>query len=364
MNSKRKRLYGDLIGGVLVGLTILGVVSYTGYHVTHTVQADARLASLPLPVQTVPATVRLLHETIGASGTIQPSMPVTLTARVVSKVVKVPVDLGAVVKRGDLLVQMDRRLFLADLESARASYYHAQKQLERMEALMHRNFASEVDLEKARTDAAVAHDAVVRAELDLANTRIVSPVPAVVLQRDINPGEYTKLNQTLIQLGVIDPVMMVARVPEDKIGAVYLGMKAVVGTDAFPGVKFDGSVVKIDSRINDSTRTFGVYIKLDNSKLQLKKGITGYSRLEGNRMALAIPSTAVMNPVGDEAAVFVITKDKRAHLREIRPGLTVSGMTEVFSGLDEGDQVATVGQFDLRDNDLVSDNHFGPWNKH
>src|SRR5512146_1014907 len=162
MSSKTKRLYTDLIGGVLLGLITVGILSYTGYHVTHTVQADARLVSLPLPVQTVPATVRVLHETIGASGTIQPSMPVTLTARVVSKVVKVPVDLGAVVKRGDLLVEMDRKLFRADLESARAIYYHATRQVQRMEALMRRHFASEVDLEKARTDAAAAHDAVVR----------------------------------------------------------------------------------------------------------------------------------------------------------------------------------------------------------
>jgi membrane fusion protein, multidrug efflux system len=363
MSKERKTRYSDLVGGLLLGLVTVGVLSYTAYYLTHTVQADARLVSLPLPVQTVRASVRTLHETIGASGSIQPSMPVTLTAKVVSRVIKVPVDLGAVVKPGDLLVQMDRKLFEADLESARASYYHAQKQLQRMDALMLRHYASEVDLEKARTDAAAARDAMVRAEIDLANTRIVSPVTAVVLEREVNPGEITRLDQNLIQLGVIDPVMMVAQVSEDKIGAVYLGMKAVVGTDAFPGRSFDGSVVKIDSRINDSTRSFAVYIQLANSDLQLKKGVTGYSRLEGKRMVLAIPSTAIMNPVGDRATVFVITKDKRAHMREIRQGLAVAGMTEIFGGLEEGDEVITVGQFNLHDNDVVSENHFAPWNK-
>jgi hypothetical protein len=70
-----------------------------------------------------------------------------------------------------------------------------------------------------------------------------------------------------------------------------------------------------------------------------------------------------MNPVGDRATVFVVTKDNKAHLREIRRGLMVEGFTEVFGGLQEGDQVATVGQFGLRDNDLVNANHFAPWNK-
>jgi RND family efflux transporter MFP subunit len=258
---------------------------------------------------------------------------------------------------------MDRQLFEAKLETARAAYDHAHRQLLRMQALMERSFASAVDIEKARTDEAAARDAVVLAQIDLANTRIVSPVPAVVLEREINPGEVTKLDQNLIQLGMLDPVMMVAEVSEDRLGSVYLGMQGEIGTDAFPGVNFTGTVVKIDFRVNEATRTFAVYIRLTNHDLQLKKGVTGYSRLESTRMALAVPSTAIMNPVGDRATVFIVTKDNKAHLREIRRGLMVEGLTEVFGGLEEGEQVATVGQFGLRDNDLVNANHFAPWNK-
>jgi membrane fusion protein, multidrug efflux system len=363
MSKDAKRGYGDLILGSVLGVVVAAALTFTAYRVTHTVQADARLVDLPLPVQTVPATVKVLHETIGAGGTIQPSMPVTLTAKVVSRVLKVPVDLGAIVRPGDLLVQMDRQLFEANLETARAAYDHAHRQFLRMQALMERSFASAVDIEKARTDEAAARDALVLAQIDLANSRIVSPVPAVVIEREINPGEITKLDQNLIQLGMLDPVMMVAEVSEDKLGSVYMGMQAEIGTDACPGVTFTGTVVKIDFRVNEATRTFAVYIRLTNHDLQLKKGVTGYSRLESTRMALAVPSTAIMNPVGDRATVFVITKDNKAHLREIRRGLMVEGFTEVFGGLQEGDEVATVGQFGLRDNDLVNANHFAPWNK-
>src|SRR3984893_4436458 len=363
MSKDAKIRYGDLILGSVLGVVVAAALTFTAYRVTHTVQADARLVDLPLPVQTVPATVKVLHETIGAGGTIQPSMPVTLTAKVVSRVLKVPVDLGAIVRPGDLLVQMDRQLFEANLETARAAYDHAHRQFLRMQALMERSFASAVDIEKARTDEAAARDALVLAQIDLANTRIVSPVPAVVLEREINPGEVTKLDQNLIQLGMLDPVMMVAEVSEDKLGSVYLGMQAEIGTDAFPGENFTGTVVKIDFRVNEATRTFAVYIRLTNHDLQLKKGVTGYARLESTRMALAVPSTAIMNPVGDRATVFVVTKDNKAHLRELRRGLMVEGFTEVFGGLQEGEQVATVGQFGLRDNDLVNANQFAPWNK-
>lgn len=184
-----------------------------------------------------------------------------------------------------------------------------------------------------------------------------------MLERAVNPGEITRLDQQLIELGVLDPVMMVAQVPEDKIGAIYLGMKGVVATDAFPGVDFTGTVAKIDSRVNDATRTFAVYIQLANHALLLKKGVTGYARLESTKMALAVPATAVMNPLGERASVFIVGDDKRAHLRIIRPGMAVDGLIEVLGGLDEHQQVVTAGQYELRDNDPVSVNRFAPWNK-
>ncbi len=363
MSEGNNRRLRDLAVGLLLGAIVAVALIYSGYYFTHKAPKEARLTKLPVSVQTVPVAVKVLRATIGASGTIQPSMPVMMTAKVVSRVLKVPVDLGSVVKPGDLLVEMDQRLFKTNLEAARVNHDHARNQLHRMQALMRRNFASAVDLEKARTEEAQARDAIVRAEINLANTRILSPVPAVVLEREINPGEITKVDQNLIQLGVLDPVLMVAQVSEDKIGAVYLGMRGVVGTDAFPGVNFTGSVTKIDSLVNAATRTFGAYAQLANHDLRLKKGVTGYARFESTRMALAIPNSAVMNPVGDRATVFVVGDDKKAHRHEIRQGLTVEGMTEVLGGLNEGNQVVVAGQTDLHDNESVSVNQFAPWNK-
>jgi membrane fusion protein, multidrug efflux system len=232
----------NFIGGLLVVGIVAAAIAYTAYYLLHTVQKDARLAGLPIPVQTVPTSVKLLHETIGASGTIQNSVPATLTAKVVSRVLKVPVGLGVVVRAGDLLVQMDPSLLEANLETARTNYDHAKHQLQRMMDLLRKNYGAAVDVEEARTAEAAGRDAVIRAEIDLSNTRVVSPVPGVVLERQINPGEVTKLQQELIRLGVLDPVMMVAQVAEDKIDEVYLGMKGIVATDAFPGVNFTGAV--------------------------------------------------------------------------------------------------------------------------
>jgi membrane fusion protein, multidrug efflux system len=360
---KKRRYRALTIAVFVVGLIAAIVATYAADHVVHTASKDARLAGVPLPVQTVPAQIDALHATVGGSGMVEPSMPVNLSAAVTSRVVKVLVDLGTTVRPGNTLVELDRRLFEAKLGAARAEYDYAENQLERAEALMERQFGAEVDLEKARSREAMAREALVQSEIDLENTRVISPVAGIVLDRNINPGENTKPGQPLIQLGVLEPAMMVAQIPEDRIGDVYLGMKARVGTDAFPGLALSGTVRKIDFKINEATRTFGVFVQLDDPSVKLRKGVTGYSTLESTRMALSVPDTAVMNPVGDRAAIFVVDKNNTAHMRMIRRGFSLGGRTEVLDGLDEGESVVTVGQFDLRDNDRVSANRFAPWNQ-
>jgi cobalt-zinc-cadmium efflux system membrane fusion protein len=156
---------------------------------------------------------------------------------------------------------------------------------------------------------------------------------------------------------------MQAAVSEDNIGYVYIGMPGSVGTDAFPGETFHGTVTKIDSVVQDNTRTFGAYVSLPNHDLRLKTGITGFARLYSDRIGLAVPSTAIINPVGDRASLFVLDDHGAAHLREVRCGLAANGFTEILAGLREGEQVVTVGQLYLRDNDKVQANTFAPWNK-
>jgi RND family efflux transporter MFP subunit len=232
-----------------------------------------------------------------------------------------------------------------------------------MLTMQKKGFASAIEVENARTADAAAKEALVEAEFNLTNTRITSPASAIVLQRNVNPGEITAVGTPAFKLGIIEPVYMVAQVSQEKIGSVHIGMQADVSTDGFPGVIFTGHVVKIDGNVNDVTRTFGVYISIANSDLRLIPGITGYTRLKSEQMALAVPSTAVLNPVGDRAIVFLVDKDNRAHIREVRRGLMAGGMTELIDGVQEGEQVVTVGQQELRDNDRVSANQSAPWNK-
>jgi membrane fusion protein (multidrug efflux system) len=281
---------------------------------------------------------------------------------VTSKVTSVPVDLGDVVRKGDLLAALDDRVFVAGVEAAKVASDHADKQVVRMETLEDRGYGAASDTELARNVATAAAQVVVQSQIDLENTKIVAPVGSVILTRTVNPGEVTNMQEEVFELGPIEQVYMVAEVPTDKTGFVTLGMAAEVSIDSFPGEIFKGEVVKMDAVASATTRTFSAYIRIKNPGLRLKPGVTGYARLERSHSTLAVPSVAILNPVGDRATLFVVDGAGRARIREVRPGLMADGMTEILDGLQEGEKVVTVGQLELHEGDRVAINRAGPWN--
>jgi membrane fusion protein, multidrug efflux system len=352
-----------VVWAIAIGTIVLPVLGVTAYHILQTTQADARALGLPIPVQTIPAKVEALDEIVGGSGIAQASQPVNINAKIVARVLRVPVEVGAVVHPGDLLVEFDPELYQSNYESEQLGYQHFHNELKRTESLARQAFSSPEDLENARVAEARARVALVSAKIDLENTRILSPVSAVVLSRSINPGEMSHIDESCVQLGVIDPFLMEVAVSEDKIGYVYEGMDAEVETDAFPGETFKGQVTRIDAAVDVMTRTFGVYVQIPNHDLRLKKGVTGYARLKSRRTALVVPSTAVIDLNGDRSMVYVIDASRHVHVREIRGGISALGMTEITRGLREGEEVVSVGQAGLRDNDEVLLNRNAPWNK-
>jgi RND family efflux transporter MFP subunit len=340
----------------------MGIVAWMAVHLVKTDQVDARRIGLPIPVEVLPVGVHPLRMSIGASGTISALNTITITARDTSKVTSVPVDLGDIVRAGDLLAQLDDRIFVAGVNSAKATSDHADKQLVRLRTLEQRGYGAAADTEIARQAAVAAKQVVVQSQIDLGNTKIVAPVSSVVLTRSVNPGEITSVGEEVFQLGPIDRVYMVAAVPTDKTGFVTDGMEASVSIDSFPGQIFKGQVVKIDAVASVVTRTFNAYIRIDNPDLKLRPGVTGYARLERAHSALAVPSVAILNPVGDKATLYVVDNQNHARIREVRPGLMADGMTEILDGLQEGEKVVTVGQLELHDGDQVVVNRSGPWN--
>jgi len=149
-----------------------------------------------------------------------------------------------------------------------------------------------------------------------------SPLDGIVLERLVNPNEFTKPGQVIMKLGVLNTVLMAAKITEEKMHSVQLGLPAETTFPAFPSEVFKGTVAKIDPNIDPITRTFTTYVKIENPDFRLKPGLSGFARI-------------------------------RRTAKKVHPGIVVDAMTEITNGLKEGEKVVTVGQFYLKENDKV-----------
>src|SRR2546430_13847713 len=145
------------------------------------------------------------------------------------------------------------------------------RQVERYTALAKQNMGTPLDLEKAQIALADAQEELAKAtmglreaEIALERVRMKSPIDGVVLERLVNPDEITHNDQIVMRLGAIDTVLMAAKVTEEKIHSVQLGLPAEITFPAFPAETFQGNVFKIDPNIDPVTRTFTVFIQIEN----------------------------------------------------------------------------------------------------
>jgi RND family efflux transporter MFP subunit len=362
--TKRPRWIVLVVICFLVGLLVFRTV----LHMINTDATKARVVHAPAPVETVPVRRQTLHDVIGGSGTIEQSNTVLLTTQIIARVLEIPVKIGDIVKRGDLLARWDDRLIQATLEANRQFVDTSnikikiqKRQVDRYTDLEKHHMGTPLDLEKAEIALADAREELAKAtlglrqaEIQLENVEVRSPINAIVLERLVNPGETTHNDQVPLKLGDIETVLMAAKITEEKIHSVQVGLPAEISFPAFPTETFQGKVFKIDPNIDPVTRTFTSYIEVNNPNFRLKPGLSGFARIHRTvKDVPAVPSVAIINPSGDQASVFVVDNSGHANVRKVRLGAVVNAMTEVTAGLKEGEKVVTVGQLYLQENDKV-----------
>src|SRR5438067_5378873 len=353
----------------LVVCCLLGLLVFvTVLHMIGTDTGKARLVHAASPVETVQVRRQTLEEVIGGSGTVEQFNTVLLTTQISARVLEVPVWVGDIVKKGDLLVRWDDRLIQATLdanrqfvETSNIKIKNETRQVERYTALEKQHMGTPLDLEKAEIALADAYEKMPKATMGLREAEIAiervqmrAPIEGIVLERLVNPDETTHNDQYVIKLGALETVLKSGKITEEKVHSLQLGLPAEVTFPAFPAETFQGNVFKVDPNIDPVTRTFTAYVQITNRDYRLKPGLSGFTHIHRTaRDVTAVPSVAIVNPSGDQASVFVVDSHGRATLRKVALGIVANAMTQVTSGLNDGEKVVTVGQLYLKDNDKV-----------
>jgi RND family efflux transporter MFP subunit len=259
------------------------------------------------------------------------------------------------VREKKLIAEADVEKALLEVKKAKADYLAMLEEnfQTKIEWNQQKNLARQKEV-KAKTDALNAQQKLLNAQLDLENTTVNAPVAGVILDRHISLGEMATEGVKLFTFGQLDHVLVIANLPEEYLANVYIGQKASATFNAFPNDIFDGEVVKISPVTDVKTKAFEVHVKIPNSSLKLKPGLSSFVRLHVDNKALMVPNISLINPAGENTSVaFVADNNDTVKATRVKTGSSNHTMTEIVDGLAKGDKVVVVGQYYLKDGDTV-----------
>ena len=315
-----------------------------------------------------------IHTSITATGTIEPVTSVTVGTQVSGIVAKLYVDYNSIVKKGQVIAELDKTNLISELNRSRADLSSAQSTLnyetanfKRYKTLYDKGLVSadefetaRLSYEKARQTVASSHESVRKAETNLGYATITSPIDGVVLSKAVEEGQTVAASFNTPELFTIaqdlTDMRVIADIDEADIGGVQEGQRVSFTVDAFPDDHFEGKVTQVRQQATTSSNvvTYEVVISAPNNDLKLKPGLTAnvtiYTMEKNN--VLAVPSKALrftpneallsdgqtIEDVEAPAKVWTL-KDNVFKAHVVEPGTSNGMMTEIVSGLSEGTEI-------------------------
>lgn len=337
------------------------------------------------------ATLRPMERILLVNGTLSAQETAALSVKVPGRIESMAVDLGSVVKRGDLIAQVERRDYelrlqqaraarsearaavglspdgsdqeiavesIATVKQARAVLNETEKNRERVLRLSREGISSksEVDtvetayavaltryesaMEEARTRLAVLAQR--QADLDVAEQQLIdaairAPFDGAIQTRVANVGEYLQVGAPVATLVRLDPLRLRLEVPERESMHVQSGQRVQLSVDGNTN-QFGGTVARVSPAISEQNRMLMVEADVP-AQTGLRPGLFVRARIivSESQPALAVPTNAVIVFAGIEKVITV--EDGKARERTISTSRRLAGWVEVTSGLKSGDAV-------------------------
>ena len=315
-----------------------------------------------------------IHTSITATGTIEPVTSVTVGTQVSGIVAHLYVDYNSIVKKGQVIAELDKTNLISELNRSRADLSSAQSTLDyqranynRYKTLYEKGLVSadefesnRLNYEKARQSVASSQESVRKAETNLGYATITSPIDGVVLSKSVEEGQTVAASFNTPELFTIAQdltnMRVIADIDEADIGGVKEGQRVSFTVDAFPDDKFEGSVTQVRQQATTSSNvvTYEVVISAPNNDLKLKPGLTAnvtiFTMEKDNILALPskalrfTPNEALLKgdqQIADvEAPAKVWTlEDNTFKAHRVETGVSNGMMTEIVSGVKEGTEI-------------------------
>jgi membrane fusion protein, multidrug efflux system len=356
--------------GVLV-LMALGAAAYWHFFVHEpSSTASTRPPAATIPVVATIAETRNVSDYLTGLGSVQAFNRVTVHVRVDGELQDIRFTEGQFVHAGDVLAQIDPRLFQAALDQARAKKAQdeamlgaAQKDLVRAKTLIDKNFQTQqvLDQTQARVDqliAAVAADkaAIENAETQFSYTTVHSPIDGRMGLRLIDKGNIVHAGDPtgLVVITQVQPIAVIFSLPQDYLQNITAAMKqAPLKVTAYSRDNTtklgEGTLLLIDNQIDTATGTLRLKASFPNEDDALWPGQFVNARLELalRKNTVAVPAQVVQRGPS-ELYAYVVKSDQSVERRVIKVGAIRDGLAVIETGIAAGERVVVDGQFKIR----------------
>ena len=316
-----------------------------------------------------------LQNSITATGSIEPVTSVTVGTQVSGIVSKLYVDYNSVVKKGQVIAELDKTNLTSELNTAKANLASMQSTLSYQTANFKRNQTlykkglisanefeeAQLAYRQAKENVATARENVRKAQTNLGYATITSPIDGIVLSKSVEEGQTVAASFSTPELFTIAQdltnMQVVADVDEADIADVKVGERVSFTVDAYPTETFSGTVkqVRQEATTTNNVVTYEVVISAPNADMKLKPGLTANvtiftSELDG---VLSIPSKALRyspekETVGKRKIVDCNGKNKvwtlegnQVVAHAVKIGMTDGTHTQILGGIAAGKQIIT-----------------------
>ena len=315
-----------------------------------------------------------IQTSITATGTIEPVTSVTVGTQVSGIVSKLYVDYNSVVKKGQIIAELDKTNLISELNTAKANQSSAQSTLnyeqsnyQRYKTLYDKGLVSADEFESARLSYLKAKDQVTtasqnvqKAQTNLGYATITSPIDGVVLSKAVEEGQTVAASFNTPELFTIaqdlTDMRVIADIDEADIGGVKEGLRVSFTVDAFPDDHFEGKVTQVRQQATTESNvvTYEVVISAPNNDLKLKPGLTAnvtIFTMEKNDV-LVVPAKALRFTINEA----LIAKDQKIEdcpgnhklwtlegntfkAHAVETGTSNGMLTEIVSGINADTEV-------------------------
>jgi RND family efflux transporter MFP subunit len=354
-----------LLAGVAVAVLVLGVVIYSGIHqramAESTLGNRTERAAVPT-VNVVRPTSGSASQEVVLPGNTQPFNNTPIYARTNGYLKRWYVDIGARVKQGQLLAEIDTPEIDQQLEQARADLKNAQanEQLAQTTATRWQNLLKTNSVSKQETDQAVSDLSARQASVDsmTANVhrleqlqsfeRVYAPFAGVITARNTDIGALINAGaggapQELFHMAAVNTLRVYVAVPEIDSQAAQTGANATLTLDEFPGETFQGTIVRDSDSIDPSARTLNVEVDVDNSQGRIKTGAYAFVHLKlpqtsrASAQSVTIPANTLLFRA--EGLRVGVVRNGRAELVPVTIGRDFGATVEIVAGLQPTEEI-------------------------